>query len=207
MTALQKPLKITGPMRMVIPMLAEMWITRPYPLDITTFTGTIERAVGNFLAVLIGKSAPDPEKALVEEDGVVVRFEPPVIRRHQACLSCPGSRYGARVTMIRPNGRTIRLSSEALANRTRARKRDLHSLTWEQNIETLHNSLDSDPARHAIARALFSKSTCRVGYLVAVAQLGGYKDRFASLISGVETKTTETEPRFGNLGQANPQRM
>src|SRR6185503_13539108 len=46
MTALPEPLNVSGPMRLVVPMLAEMWPTRPYPLDMTTFTGTVERAIG-----------------------------------------------------------------------------------------------------------------------------------------------------------------
>src|SRR6266487_1501660 len=62
MTALPEPLKVSGPMRLVVPMLAEMWPTRPYPLDMTTFTGTVERAIGNLLVTMIGKNAPNPDE-------------------------------------------------------------------------------------------------------------------------------------------------
>ena len=64
MTAMPEPLKVTGPMRLVLPMLAEMWPSRPYPLDMTTFTGTIERAIQNLLVVMMGKSAPNPGGSL-----------------------------------------------------------------------------------------------------------------------------------------------
>src|SRR5512138_203033 len=89
MTALPVPVKVSGPMRLVIPMLAEMWPSRPYPLDMTTFTGAIEGAIGNLLTLMIGKSAPDPNKLLVEEDGVIVRFEPPAIHPSPAMLITP----------------------------------------------------------------------------------------------------------------------
>ena len=38
MTALPEPIQVSGPIRMVMPMLVEMWPTRPYPLDMTTLT-------------------------------------------------------------------------------------------------------------------------------------------------------------------------
>lgn len=79
-TALREPVKIKGPMRMVIPMLTEMWPVRPYPLDVTTYTGAVEKAIGNLLVVLIGKSAPDPDKTLLVEDGVPVCYLPPEFR-------------------------------------------------------------------------------------------------------------------------------
>src|SRR5215216_1325007 len=89
MTALPEPIKVSGPMKMVIPMLAEMWPTRPYPLDMTTFTGAIERAIGNLLVTLIGKSAPNPDESFIEEDGVVLQFKPPQVHPSLSMLFEP----------------------------------------------------------------------------------------------------------------------
>lgn len=201
MTALPKPLKITGPMRMVLPMLAEMWITRPYPLDITTFTGTIERTVGNFLAVLIGKSAPDPEKALVEEDGVVVRFEPPVIRPSPSMLVMPWITLWRTRHYDPSQWQNDLIIVETLATARELEKRDVQSLTWEQNIETLHQSLDLIPRVMQLREHYFPKALAGLGLLRLLLSLGRYKDHFATLISGVETKTTETNRALETLAR------
>ena len=76
-------------MKMVIPMLAEMWPTCPYPLDMTTFTGAIERAIGNLLVAMIGKSAPNPDEFFIEEDGVVLQFKPPQVHLSPSMLFMP----------------------------------------------------------------------------------------------------------------------
>src|SRR5689334_17747074 len=89
MTALPEPLKVSGPMRLVLPMLAEMWPTRPYPLDMTTFTGAIERAIGNLLVAMLGKSAPSPDESFVEEEGVAVQFKPPQVHPSFSMLFTP----------------------------------------------------------------------------------------------------------------------
>jgi pyruvate,water dikinase len=199
MTALPNPLKVTGPMRMVIPMLAEMWITRPYPLDMTTFTGTIERAVGNLLVVIIGKNAPDPDKALVEEDGVVVRFEPPEVRPSPSMLIMPWltlwrtRRYDPSRWQVDP------IIAEVLAGARELGRRDLQSLTWKQNIEALHESLALIPRVMQVRERYVPKALAGLGTLWLYLALSGRKGRFSQLISGVETKTTETNRALETL--------
>ncbi|HJS17370.1 MAG TPA: PEP/pyruvate-binding domain-containing protein, partial [Anaerolineales bacterium] len=141
MTALPEPLKVSGPMRMVIPMLAEMWPTRPYPLDMTTFTGAIERAIGNLLAAMIGKSAPNPDESFLEEDGVVVQFKPPQVHPSLSMLFTPW------ITMWRTRHYDLShweddpLLAEFIAKARAIEQRDLHSLNWNQNIEIIKESL------------------------------------------------------------------
>jgi phosphohistidine swiveling domain-containing protein len=191
-TALPNPLKVTGPMRMVIPMLAEMWVTRPYPLDVTTFTGTVERAIGNLLIVMIGKSAPDPDKALVEEDGVVTHFEPPEVHPSPSMLIMPWltlwrtRRYDPSQWQADP------IMKEVLAGAGELEKRDLQSLTWEQNIETLHKSLALIPRVMQLRERYLPNAVVGLGKLWLYLALVGHRDHFSQLISGVETKTTET---------------
>ena len=88
-TALPRPLKVSGAMRLIVPMLAEMWPVRPFPLDMTTFTGAVEHSIGNLLSAMLGKGAPNPDDALLEEDGVVLRFEPPVFHPSPVLLINP----------------------------------------------------------------------------------------------------------------------
>jgi Phosphoenolpyruvate synthase/pyruvate phosphate dikinase len=192
MTALPSPLKVTGPMRIVIPMLAEMWQTRPYPLDITTFTGTVERAVGSFLAVMIGKSAPDPDKALVEEDGVVVRFEPPEVHPSPAILVMPWLALWRTRQYDPSQWQSDPIIADVLACAYELEKRDLSSLTWTQNIETLHEALALIPRVMKLREQYLPKALAGLGTLWFLIALVHRNDCFGQLISGVETKTTET---------------
>jgi pyruvate,water dikinase len=201
MTALPKPLKVTGPMRMVIPMLAEMWQTRPYPLDITTFTGTLERAVGQFLTVMIGKSAPDPDKAFVEEDGVVVRFEPPEVKPSPTMLVTPWLTLWRTRHSDPAQWETDPLIAEVLANAHELEKRDLQSLTWKQNVEILHASLALIPRVMQLRERYLPKAISGLGILWLLLALGGHRDRFGQLISGVKTKTTETNRALETLAE------
>ena len=199
MTALPKPLKVSGPMRMVVPMLAEMWPTRPYPLDVTTFTGTLERSVGNLLAAIIGKSAPDPDKALVEEDGVVVRFEPPEVHPSPGMLIAPWLTLWRTRRFDPAHWQDDSQIADVLTNARQLEGRELHSMTWEQNMETLQQSLALIPRVMQLRERYIPQALASTGILWLLLALSGHKDRFGKLISGVETKTTETNRALENL--------
>jgi phosphohistidine swiveling domain-containing protein len=201
MTALPKPIKLTAPMRMVIPMLAEMWITRPYPLDMTTFTGTIERAIGNLLVVMIGKSAPNPDKALVEEDGVVTHFEPPAVHPSPGMLIMPWLTLWRTRHYDPSRWQADPIINEVLAGARELEKRDLQSLTWKQNIETVQESLALIPRVMQLRERYIPKALIGLGKLWLVLTLSGHKDRFSRLISGVQTKTTETNRALETLAE------
>jgi rifampicin phosphotransferase len=199
MTVLPKPLKITGPMRMVIPMLVEMWPSRPYPLDITTFTGTLERAVGELLAVMIGKSAPDPDKALVEEDGVVLRFEPPEVKPSPSMLIAPWLALWRTRHYNPSEWQADPIIAEVMTKAIELERRDLPSLTWEQNIETLRESLALIPRVMKLRERYFPQALLGLGTLWLFVAMTGDKNLFGKLISGVETKTTETNRALETL--------
>jgi len=198
-TALPKPLRITGPMRMVIPMLAEMWPARPYPLDMTTFTGAIERAIGNLLIVMVGKSAPNPDKALVEEDGVVTRFEPPEVHPSPTMLVMPWLTLWHTRHYDPSQWQADPIIVEVLAKAHELEKIDLASLTWNQNIGTMHESLGLIPRVMQLRERYVPKTLAGLGILWLLLMLAGRKDRFGKLISGVETKTTETNRALETL--------
>ena len=199
MTALPEPIKLTAPMRMVIPMLAEMWITRPYPLDMTTFTGIIARAIGNLLVVMIGKSAPDPDKALVEEDGVVTHFEPPAVHPSPGMLIMPWLTLWRTRHYDPARWQADPIIDEVLAGADELEKRDLQSLTWKQNIEILQESLALIPRVMQLRERYIPKALLGLGKLWLLLTLTGHKDRFSQLIEGVETKTTETNRALETL--------
>ena len=201
MTALPEPLQISGPMRLVVPMLAEMWPTRPYPLDMTTFTGTIERAIGNLLVTMIGKSAPSPDESFMEEDGVTVQFKPPQVH------PSPGMLFTPWITLWRTRQYDLsRWQSDPLLTEftTKARRleqRDLQSLSWEQNIETLDEALALIPRAMELRERYLPQAILGLGVLWLLLALTGHKDRFGDLVSGVKTRTTETNQALEDLAE------
>ncbi len=208
MTALPEPVKVTAPMRMVLPMLAEMWPSRPYPLDVTTFTGVLERAVGDFMAVLIGKSAPNPDKALVEEDGVVLRFEPPEVHPSPSMLITPWVTLWRTRHYDPSQWQADPIIQEVITKANELDQRDLHSLTWKQNIETLQDSLGLIPRVMELRTRYFPQALVGLGRLWLLLIRAGHKDLFGKLVSGVETKTTETNRALESLAaqiRSNPE--
>ncbi len=201
MTALPEPLKVSGPMKMVIPMLAEMWPTRPYPLDMTTFTGTIERAIGNLLVAMIGKSAPNPDEAFIEEDGVVLQFKPPQVHPSPSMLFTPW------ITIWRTRHYDLSrweddpLLAEFITKARALEKRDLPSLTWHQNIETLREVLLLIPQAMLLRERYLPQAALGLAGLWLLLLLARRSDQFGTLVSGVKTKTTETNQALEDLAE------
>jgi rifampicin phosphotransferase len=199
MTALPKPLKVNAAMKGVMPMLAEMWLVRPYPLDMTTFTGALERAIGNLLVLMIGRSAPNPDEAFLEEDGVVVHFDPPQVRPRPGMLISPWlalwhTRHFDPSQWIQDN-----LLTETIARTRELEARDLRSLSWSQNIETLHELLALIPRFMQLRERYIPQSLLGLGGLWVLLALGGCSHRLGELLAGVETKTTETNRALETL--------
>ena len=201
MTALPEPLNVSGPMRLVVPMLAEMWPTRPYPLDMTTFTGTVERAIGNLLVAMIGKSAPSPDESFLEEEGVVMQFKPPQVHPSPNMLFAPW------ITMWRTRKYDLStwqqdpLLTDYITRIHALEKQDLPSLTWKQNIENLKESLTLIPQvmqlrEHYLPRAILGLAG--LWLLLFIARRGS---QFGTLTSGVRTKTTETNEALEDLAK------
>jgi pyruvate,water dikinase len=199
MTALPEPIKVSGPLRIVVPMLAEMWPTRPYPLDMTTFTGAVERAIGSFLVTLIGKSAPNPDEMFLEEDGVIVQFKPPRFHPSVGILFTPW------VTFWRTRGynpttwESDPLLGEIIARSRAIEKRDLRSLTWMENLDLLHEALALIPRVMELRERYFPRALLGLGGLWLLLRLAGHNGRFSVLVSGISTKTTETNQALETL--------
>ena len=201
MTALPEPLKVNGLMRGILPMLVEMWPARPYPLDLTTFTGAVERAIGNFLVTMIGESAPDPGKMLLEEDGVVVRFEPPELHLSASILYRPWIAFWQARHYDPSHWEADPLLAEFIAKARELEKRDLQPLTWSQIIETLHESLALIPRAMVLRERYLPNAVLGLGGLWLLLKLARHSDRFGTLISGIKTKTTETNQALEDLAK------
>jgi phosphohistidine swiveling domain-containing protein len=208
MTALPEPIKTSAPMRLIIPMLAEMWPERPYPLDVTTFTGAVEAAIGNLLVLLLGSSAPGPEQAFVEEDGVVVRFKPPEFHPTPALLVAPWIALWKTRHYDPSRWQADPLLAEVFSQARTLEKRDLQALTWAQNIETLQQALALIPRAMELRQRYLPKALLGLGGLWLLLRLARRSDCLGALVSGVETKTTETNRALESLAaqiRADPQ--
>ncbi|MDA2811587.1 PEP-utilizing enzyme [Nocardiopsis sp. RSe5-2] len=85
-----EPVRLNPVQKRIGPILLDMFQTRPYPLDMTTWTGELlEGMVAGMMKGLIGARLPSLDRLLPEEDGVVVRFIPPTPRPSLGTLAAP----------------------------------------------------------------------------------------------------------------------
>lgn len=199
MTALPEPLDVSGPMRLIVPMLIEMWPTRPYPLDMTTFTGAVERAIGNFLITMIGKSAPDPDEMFVEEDSIVLQFKPPKVHPSPGMFFMPWLAMWRTRHYDPTRWESDPLLAELITAARTLEEYDLQSIAWEKNIEILHQSLTLIPRVMELRERYFPQALLGLAGLWLLLALAGRRDRFGALVSGVRTKTTETNQALEDL--------
>jgi pyruvate,water dikinase len=184
---------------MVIPILAEMWSTRPYPLDMTTFTGAVERAIGNFLVTMVGKSAPNPDEMLLEEDGVVLRFQPPSLHPSPSILFVPWIRMWRTRHYDPTRWESDPLLAELIARVHALEQRDIQALTWTQNVEVIHEALALIPRVMELRERYFPHALLGLAGLLLLLGLARRRDCFSALVSGVQTKTTETNQALEDL--------
>jgi len=199
MTALPEPIKAGGPMRLIIPMLAEMWPDRPYPLDVTSFTAAVEAAIGNLLRSLLGKSAPDPGSSFIEEGGVVVCFQPPEIHPSPGMLLSPWVALWRRRHYDPLKWEDDPALAEAIRRARQLEECSPGDLTWAQNIDTIHESLVLVPRVMELRERYLPRALLGLGSLWLLLALAGRLDRFGGLVSGVETKTTQTNRALDRL--------
>ncbi|MQA13444.1 MAG: phosphoenolpyruvate synthase [Pseudonocardiaceae bacterium] len=186
--------------RRLLPMMAELIPMRPYPMDMTTWTPALFGAATSILGFL-GLRVPRFEQMCVEEDGVVVRFEPPTPRPTPRVLLAP-----ARLLRQAWRHDPARWQSDPLVTHVQARTRalaarDLQAMPWPELLTTLADALALPQALgelriRYLPRALLAALALRL-LLVPLRR----SDRFATLLSGVETKTTETNRALAALAE------
>jgi rifampicin phosphotransferase len=191
MTALPEPLKVSGPMRLVMPMLAEMWPTRPYPLDMTTFTGAVEGAIGNFLASIIGRSAPRLDDSFLETDGVVIQFRPPQVHPSPGMLITPWIAMWRTRHYDPASWQSDPLIDNLITQARAIDERDLQTLTWTQNLKIMHEALALVPDAMKLRERYFPPALLGLAGLWLLLALARRRNDFGALVSGVRTKTSE----------------
>jgi pyruvate,water dikinase len=165
----------------------------------TTFTGAVEQAIGNLLVTLMGRSAPKPDEALLEEDGIVVQFRPPEVH------PSPGMLFKPWITLWRTRHyHPTRWEDDPLLGDyiTKARALDQHdfpSLPWKQNIEIMHEALALIPRAMELRERYLPPALLGLAGLWLLLGLAQHRNCFGALVSGVKTKTTETNQALEDL--------
>lgn len=198
-TALPDPLKISSPMRFIIPLLAEMWPVRPYPIDMTTFTGAVENAIGNFLVTMIGKSAPNPGEALREEDGVVMGLKLPRVRPSPGFLFNPWIALWKTRRYNPLNWEADPSLADFLIKVNSLKHCNLSALTWTQVIDTIKDTLALVSIPMTLRNRYLPKALLGLGGLWLLLVITRNRNYFEALVSAVRTKTMETNQALENL--------
>jgi len=150
---------------------------------------------------MIGKSAPNPDESFIEEDGVVVQFKPPQVRPSPSMLFTPW------ITMWQTRQYNLSrweddpLLSEFITKARALEKRDLHPLTWNQNIEILQEALALIPQAMKLRQRYLPQAILGLATLWLLLFLARCSDHFGTLVSGVKTKTTETNQALEDLAE------
>jgi pyruvate,water dikinase len=180
-------------------MLAEMWPTRPYPLDMTTFTGAVEAAIGKFLASIIGKSAPRLNDSFLETDGVIVQFKPPRVHPSPTILFMPWIALWRTRHYDPASWQSDPLIDDLLTKARLIDGRDLKALTWAQNLEVMQEALALIPGAMKIREHYFPQALLGLAGLWLLLALARRSNDFGPLVAGVRTKTSETNQVLEDL--------
>jgi phosphohistidine swiveling domain-containing protein len=195
MTALPEPAPHAGRlMRMVAPLLAEMLPMRPYPLDVTTWGPALLGAAFAVILQLVGVTAPSFDRLFIEEESVVVRFSGKLpVRPTPALLLTPFRLLSASRRSHPEHWQDDPDLVQAQARARALEERDLRALSWEELLATAHEALAlpgplaGEPRVRYFPRGLLALGC--LGLLLALVRGGKH---FGTLLSGVETKTSET---------------
>lgn len=173
--------------RALVPQVAEMFPVRPYPLDITTWTGGLFGTAVQLLA-LVGVTPPRLDQMCVMEDGVMVCLSPPRLHPTPRVLLAP-ARLVYRAWRHNPaKWEADPLLAEALARARELKSRSPADMTWAQLLTTLREALRVPQ----LIIELRSKYYPRALLAYLGLRLLRVSERTAALASGLRTKTTET---------------
>ena len=201
-TALPAPPPRAGPVRrMVAAAIAELFPVRPYPLDMTTWTGAL-LDLASTLAGSFGIRSPW-DRAFVEEGGVVVRLNPPAVRPTLRALPAT-ARLLRQARRYDPVGwRADPLLAEVQARAGALAARDLEALPWPGLIATLREAVSATwPAIAELRLRYLPAAGLALLQLRVLLGLLGRGDRTGALLADVKSKTIEINQALAGLAAA-----
>jgi rifampicin phosphotransferase len=128
-----------------------------------------------------------------------VQFRPPQVHPSPSMLFMPWITFWRTRHYDPSRWEADPLLGEYLARAHALEQLDLRPLTWRQNIEILHKSLALIPRVMQLRERYFPPALLGLASLWLLLALARRSDRFGALVSGVKTKTTETNQALEDL--------
>jgi pyruvate,water dikinase len=207
MTALPAPLRADRILKRMARLMGEMVPIRPYPFDVTTYTAVLLRSMGTVLGGQLGLAPWEPERIFREEEGVVVGFGGSHFRPTLRILVAP---LLLLWRAIRFDPTHWRQDPRLLTVQARVREledRDLRILSWEEILVSLREALGLVPQLAELRLQYYPRAALATGALWLWLMALGQRQRFGTLLTGVETKTVEANQALETLAtelRANP---
>jgi rifampicin phosphotransferase len=190
-TALPAPRKPGRRQRWVSAMMAELFPTRPYPLDVSSYTATLLRIVADAMARPLGLAFPPPDELFVEEDAVVVALEGKGPRPTWRTLFMPWVTFWRTRHVDAARWEDDPMLAEAQRTARELERRDLQALDWAGVLRTVREALAIGPLVAELRRRYAPPVVRDLLLLWLVVTLAGRRRQLGVLLSGVETKTLE----------------
>ncbi|MEZ4561858.1 MAG: PEP/pyruvate-binding domain-containing protein [Thermomicrobiales bacterium] len=179
----------------------EYFQIRPYPLDATTWTPAVTRAIGRM--VPLGTSAPSFQDMWHEQDGVVASFNASLSFRPTLDLALLPFRLVGLALLHDP--RTWRddpILQTALARIHELETVDLGQRTWADLLEMTSAALALPMEIVELRRRYFPRTLLAMLGLRLVLALVDRHDSFGALLSGIDNKTLEANRQLEALAAA-----
>ncbi|MDZ4231163.1 MAG: PEP/pyruvate-binding domain-containing protein, partial [Dehalococcoidales bacterium] len=201
MTALPEPPLHTGWLQKIAAgMAAEFLPERPYPLEITTWTPVPFAALAAMIKPL-GLRLPRFEDLFIIEDGVVVKYRGHVkLTLTSGIVLAPFRMCGLARRYNPVRWRYDPLLAKAISLPTELATHDPGSLEWPGLLSTVRDSMTIiSPFLGELRRLYVPRAALAIIRLRLEMMFLGHSKRFSALISGVQTKTLETNQALEDL--------
>ncbi|MDQ2652564.1 MAG: phosphoenolpyruvate synthase, partial [Chloroflexota bacterium] len=169
---------------------SEYFQIRPYPLDATTWTPAVSKAIARM--VPLGNSVPSLEEMWQEQDGVIAQFNGmPSLRPSLDLVLLP---FRLIALAIQHDPRTWRVDPILQSALTRIHELDtaeLSNRTWADLLEMTAVALDVPMQIVELRRRYFPRTLLALLGLRLVLKLVDRGESFGPLLSGIDNKTLE----------------
>jgi len=170
--------------------MGAVFLMRPYPLDVTSYTRVLIEALCEHMFGPLGVDCPSPEDAFVEREGVVVQVDF-AVRPTLAMLYRPWLTLWRNRRYHLAHWQDDPLIAEAIRRSQELEARDLTRLSWDDLLDTLDAALAIAPFVARLRHRYLPQAIRDILILWLLLGLTGQRHHFNELQTGIETKTLE----------------
>ena len=179
----------------------EYFQIRPYPLDATTWTPAVSKAIAHMLP--LGKSVPSLDELWQEQDGVVAHFNgSPSLRPSLDLALLPARLIGLAIRHDPRVWREDPILHTALTRVHELDTADLSRLSWTDLLAMTAAALALPMQIVGLRRRYFPRTLLAMLGLRLALRLVGRGDDFGTLLSGIDNKTLEANRHLEVLAAA-----